>query len=132
MFGLSDFSKKHPRQLSGGEQQKVALAGIWALKPNYIICDEVTTYLDHKSRMLVLELLKNFRTGGGGVLFITQFPIETLNADKLLLLSNGKIHDSGAPSELLRDESKMNISGHNMPKTLLLDEMLINYSMARG
>ena len=122
MFGLSDFSKKHPRQLSGGEQQKVALAGIWALKPD----------LDHKSRMLVLELLKNFRTGGGGVLFITQFPIETLHADKLLLLSNGKIHDSGAPSELLRDENKMNISGHNMPKKLLLDEMLINYSMARG
>ena len=131
LFGLSKISKKHPRQLSGGEQQKVALAGIWALKPNYIICDEVTTYLDHESRILLLELLKNFRNGGGGVLFITQFPIETLQADKLLLLSNGKILDSGTPSELLQDENKMNNSGQNIPKQLLLDKLLMNYSNGR-
>ena len=132
LFGLHEFSKKHPRQLSGGEQQKVALAGIWALKPNYIICDEVTTYLDHKSRNLVLELLKIFTSDGGGVLFITQFPIESLHADRLLLLSEGNIVESGIPFELLKNENKMNSSGHTIPKQLILDGLLMNYSIGRG
>ena len=132
LFGLHEFTKKHPRQLSGGEQQKVALAGIWALKPNYIICDEVTTYLDHKSRNLVLELLKIFTSDGGGVLFITQFPIESLHADRLLLLSEGNIVESGIPIELLKNEKKMNSSGHNIPKQIILDELLMNYSIGRG
>lgn len=131
LFGLHEFSKQHPRQLSGGEQQKIALAGIWALKPKYIICDEVTTYLDYKSRKLVLDLLKKFTSGGGGVLFITQYPIETLQADRLLLLKNGHIHDSGTPSELLKNESKMNISGHTIPEQLILDDLLMNYSAGR-
>ncbi len=132
LFGLHEFSKKHPRQLSGGEQQKIALAGVWALNPNYIICDEVTTYLDYESRKSVLELLKKFALDGGGVLFITQFPIESLYADRLLILNEGNIHDSGIPSELLKNESKMNISGHTVPKQLIVDELLMNYSMGRG
>lgn len=132
LFGLHEFSKKHPRQLSGGEQQKLALAGVWALKPNYIICDEVTTYLDYESRNSVLELLKKFTSDGGGVLFITQFPIESLQADRLLILSEGNIHDSGIPSKLLKNETKMNISGHTVPRQLIVDEMLKNYSMGRG
>lgn len=132
LFGLQEFSKRHPRQLSGGEQQKVALAGIWALKPDYIICDEVTTYLDYKSRNLVVELLKTFTSDGGGVLFITQYPIESLHADRLLLLSEGNIVESGIPFELLKNENKMNSSGHNIPKQILLDELLNNYSIGRG
>ena len=132
IFGLHKFSKKHPRQLSGGEQQKVAFAGIWALKPNYIICDEVTTYLDHRSRKLVLELLKIFTSTGGGVLFITQFPIESLHADRLLLLSDRNIVESGIPSELLKNKNKMNRTGHAVPKQIILDELLMNYSIGRG
>ena len=129
LFGLTEFRKKHPRELSGGEQQKIALAGIWALKPEYIICDEVTTYLDHSSRKLVIELLQKFRMEGGGVLFITQFPIETLNADRLLILNNGKISNSGIPSELLRDENKMSSAGHTVPKQLILDELMMNFTI---
>ena len=132
LFGLGEFRTKHPRHLSGGEQQKIAFAGIWALKPNYIICDEVTTYLDHSSRKLIIELLRDFRKGGGGVLFITQFPIEALHADRLLLLNNGKIRDSCIPSDLLRDENKMSSSGHTVPKQLLLDELMMNFTNGYG
>ena len=132
LFGLHEFSKKHPRQLSGGEQQKVALAGVWALRPDYIVCDEVTTYLDHKSRNLVLELLKIFTSDGGGVLFITQFPIESLHADRLLLLNEGNIIERGIPLELLKNENNMKSSGHTIPKQIILDELLMNYSIGRG
>ncbi len=132
LFGLHEFSKKHPRQLSGGEQQKVALAGVWALRPDYIVCDEVTTYLDHKSRKLVLKLLKIFTSDGGGVLFITQFPIESLHADRLLLLNEGNIIERGIPLELLKNENNMKSSGHTIPKQIILDELLMNYSIGRG
>jgi len=65
---------------------------------------------------------------GGGVLFITQFPIEAINADRLLILNNGKMRDSGIPSELLRDKNKMISSGHTVPKQLLLDELMMNFT----
>ncbi len=129
LFRLTEKRNKHPRELSGGEQQKVAFAGIWALKPKYIICDEVTTYLDFESRMLVMELLKTFTEDGGGVLFITQFPMESLHSDRLMLLNKGTIYENGEPSELIRDKSILKKSGHDVPVEVILDELLMTYSM---
>jgi len=115
LFDLYDVRANHPRELSGGEQQKVAFAGIWALKPDYIICDEVTTFLDYESRKLLLSMLKNFSEDGGGVFFITQFPAETINSDKLYIIEKGKILENGKPSDILDDQSLLLKAGHYIP-----------------
>ena len=116
LFDLYDVRANHPRELSGGEQQKVAFAGIWALKPDYIICDEVTTFLDYESKILLLYMLNKFSDDGGGVLLITQYPSETINTDKLYILENGKILESGKPSDILDDQDILLKAGHYTPQ----------------
>ena len=124
LFDLYDVRESHPRELSGGEQQKVAFAGIWALKPDYIICDEVTTFLDYESRKLLLNMLKKFNNDGGGVLLITQYPSEALNTDNLFIIENGKIINNGTPSELLINEDMLYRAGHFIPQKIELDKRL--------
>lgn len=124
LFDLYDVKGSHPRELSGGEQQKVAFAGIWALKPEYIICDEVTTFLDYESRKLLLNMLKKFSNDGGGVLLITQYPSEALNSDNLFIIENGKIVNNGKPSEILINEEALYKAGHYVPQNIELDKRL--------
>lgn len=115
LFDLYDVRANHPRQLSGGEQQKVAFAGIWALKPDYIICDEVTTFLDYESRKLLLSMLKKFSEDGGGVFFITQFPDETIDSNKLYIIEKGKILENGKPADILDNHGILLKAGHYIP-----------------
>lgn len=124
LFDLYDVKGSHPRELSGGEQQKVAFAGIWALKPEYIICDEVTTFLDYESKKLLLKMLKKFSDDGGGVLLITQYPSEALNSDNLFIIENGKIVENGKPIDILKNEDLLSKAGHYIPQKIELEKRL--------
>ena len=127
-FNLSDVRSRHPRELSGGEQQKVALAGVWALQPDYIICDEVTTFLDPYSRKSVIKLLHDFAARDGGVLFITQYPIESMNSDRLLVMREGKIISEGNPETILRDSETLLKANHAVPHEIIFEELTNKYS----
>lgn len=118
LFDLYSVRKMHPRELSGGEQQKVAFAGIWSLKPDYIICDEVTTYLDNDSKILLLDMLNKFSKNGGGVFFITQNPSETIDSDMLYIIENGKIIANGKPLDILSNQDILLKAGHYIPQKI--------------
>jgi len=128
LFNLNDVKSKHPRDLSGGEQQKVALAGVWALQPEYIICDELTTFLDPHYRKSVIKLLHGFVEKDGGVLFITQYPIESMNSDRLLVMKEGAIISEGNPETILRDSETMLKVNHSVPHEIIFEELTNNYS----
>ena len=121
LFDLYDVRESHPRELSGGEQQKVAFAGVWALKPDYIICDELTTFLDYESRKLLLSMLNKFSDDGGGVLLITQYPSEAINSDQLYIMEKGKLIENGKPSEILGNQEILLKAGHYVPQTTELE-----------
>ena len=122
LFDLYDVSGSHPRELSGGEQQKVAFAGLWALKPDYIICDEVTTFLDFESRKLLLNMLNKFTHDGGGVLLITQYPSEAMDSNHLFIMERGNIIAHGKPSEILKNEDVLLKAGHYIPQKIQLEK----------
>ncbi len=99
---LTGFEGRDTTALSGGEQQRLALAGVLAMHPRYLVLDEATSMLDSAIRSsfrnLVLQLA---RTQGIGVVQITHEPQEILSSDRVVLLHDGKLAWEGTPQELL-------------------------------
>ena len=96
---LSGFDRKHPHELSGGEQQRVALARALAPRPRVMLMDEPFSGLDNRLRDGIrdrtLELLKE---EGAAVLLVTHEPDEAMRmADEIALMRQGRIVQKGAP-----------------------------------
>ncbi|MDO4541627.1 MAG: ATP-binding cassette domain-containing protein [Bacillota bacterium] len=91
LLGLTDYRDHSPHMLSGGQKQKVALAGALAMEPKYIVLDEACSMLDPASRenlwQAVSELRKNL---GITIISISHFPEEALLGNGILLLDNGR------------------------------------------
>ena len=87
-FKLGDILDRNPSTLSAGEKQLVAIAGIYAMQPEFLIFDEVTSYLDRKSRERIYELWDNTASS---LMIITQNFQEIGFGDKIILLEDGKI-----------------------------------------
>ncbi len=83
---------KEPRYLSGGQKQKVVIAGILALKPKVIILDEATTMLDPKGKKDIMMLCKKLCDNDGiTIIHVTNNLQETLTSDRIIVLSDGEI-----------------------------------------
>ncbi len=87
-FDLRGILDRDPSTLSAGEKQLVAIAGIYAMQPEFLIFDEVTSYLDRKSRERIYELWDSIASS---LMIITQNFQEIGFGDKVILLDDGKI-----------------------------------------
>ena len=98
---MSKYADKAPHLLSGGQKQRVAIAGILAMEPSVIIADEATAMLDPSGRKEVLETIRTLnRQKGITVVWITHFMEEAALADRVLVVTDGKIRLSGTPAEV--------------------------------
>ncbi len=122
-FGLSSYRKHPPHLLSGGQMQKLALASVMAMQPDYLILDEPTSMLDAVSRREFLESLDNFPKKTG-ILFITQYPRETLKFPRLIVMLKGKIHFDGAPDKFFSNPSQYQPAGIDPPVKYILEKHL--------
>ncbi|MDD2427121.1 MAG: energy-coupling factor transporter ATPase [Eubacteriales bacterium] len=101
MTGLSALRDRGPHELSGGQKQKLAIAGVLAMKPSCLILDEATSMLDPVSRDELMQLIIRLRDEEGlSIVQITHYMEEALEADYVLLLSEGSIIRSGTPAEI--------------------------------
>ena len=92
MVGMSGFEDKTPHHLSGGQQKRVAIAGIVAMRPDIMILDEPTAGLDPEGVDKVLDILNNLNKEGMSIV-ISSHDIEMVNefADKIFVLYDGEI-----------------------------------------
>lgn len=90
--GISQFSKKLVHELSGGEQQKVALARAIAQEPLILLLDEPTTYLDHESRSEIMEIIHmiHHQRELTTLLVSHDYQLVEQYSDKIYLLKEGK------------------------------------------
>ncbi|MGL4647207.1 MAG: energy-coupling factor transporter ATPase [Mycoplasmoidaceae bacterium] len=105
--------------LSGGEKQRVAIASILAIDPGIIIFDEATSMLDPKGKNELKKLMIELRDKGKKtVISITHDMEEVINADRVIVLSNGKIVSQGIPSVIFSDEKELQKIKLDFPFTL--------------
>ena len=109
--GLKGFERAFPAQLSGGMQQRTALARALAYRPSFIMMDEPFAALDHFTRQsMQRELLRVRRETDASILFVTHSIDEALTlADRVVLLAGGRIAAGfdlpmAHPRDLLSDE----------------------------
>jgi len=95
VVGLSDRMRHYPRQLSGGQEQRVGIARAIVADPTFLLCDEPTGDLDRKSADEVLDLLDRLvRDHGKTVLMVTHDPLAAERARLVLHLEKGVLVES--------------------------------------
>jgi putative ABC transport system ATP-binding protein len=94
MFGLRDRMDHFPSQLSGGEQQRVAIARGVAKQPDILLCDEPTGALDVETGKLVLRVLDHVNRETGTTTAIVSHNVAIAGiADRVIRMSSGEIQD---------------------------------------
>jgi len=109
--GLQGFDGRDPATLSGGEKQRLAIAGLLALRPRVMLFDEPTTDLDPAGRAEVLAALARLRADGLALLVIDHDAAAAAAADLVLLLADGRVVARGAPAALLADVARCEAAG---------------------
>lgn len=101
MVGLQGFKKRLPSTLSGGEKQLLALAGLLAMEPGYIVLDEATSSLDAGSRAKVLSIIKRLADANITVIHVTHNLEDALQADRVILMHAGCIIADGPAEKII-------------------------------
>ena len=105
---MSKYADSAPHMLSGGQKQRVAVAGILAMEPSVLIADEATAMLDPSGRKEVLDTVRFLnRSKGITVIWITHFMEEAALADRVLVVSDGKLVSEGTPRKVFDDVEKL-------------------------
>lgn len=99
--GMLDYREHSPNKLSGGQKQRVAIAGIMAMRPNCIILDEPTAMLDPNGRKEVIKTIRGLNKKESiTILLITHYMEEVIDADKVIVMDEGKVVMQGTPREI--------------------------------
>ena len=116
--GMYEFREHAPHLLSGGQKQRIAIAGVIAMQPRCIVLDEPTAMLDPIGRSDVLRTIKTLnRERGVTVVLITHHMDEAAQADRLVVMSKGKVIADGAPKEVFQDVEGLKAVGLTVPQT---------------
>ena len=119
--GMYHLREHAPHLLSGGQKQRVAIAGVLAMKPRCVVLDEPTAMLDPIGRKEVMETVKRLnRENGVTVVLITHHMDEAAQADRLIVMSDGKIIADGPPREVFQDVEGLKAAGLTVPETVEL------------
>ncbi|SES76014.1 energy-coupling factor transport system ATP-binding protein [Methanococcoides vulcani] len=115
--GLEGFEEHLLMNLSGGQLQKTALAGVLAMKAEYLVFDEVTSMLDQDSRSQVLEIVLKLNRMGKTIVYVTHHMEEVLASDRVIVMEGGSVAIDGSPADVFRE---LYNSGHRIPPLMEL------------
>jgi tungstate transport system ATP-binding protein len=101
--GLSSRAKQPARQLSGGEQQRLALARALALEPRVMFLDEPTANLDPSSTAVIEEIVRRVSHQGTKVVFVTHDLSQARRiADEIVFLHHGRVEEFSTAADFFR------------------------------
>ena len=115
--GMYDYRMSAPHLLSGGQKQRVAIAGVLAMKPQVMVLDEPTAMLDPVGRREIISTITNLRREGITVILITHHMDECIDADRLIVMSMGKVIADGTPKQVFSRVDFLKENGLAVPET---------------
>ena len=121
LVGMYDYRLHAPHLLSGGQKQRVAIAGVIAMRPKCIVLDEPTAMLDPVGRQEVVNTVTRLcREQGITVVHITHHMEECIGADRLIVMSEGRVVADGSPVEVFSQVELLESEGLDVPATTRL------------
>ena len=123
--GMIEYRHHSPNKLSGGQTQRVAIAGVMAMRPKCIVLDEPTAMLDPNGRKEVLESVQELRKREHiTVILITHYMEEVVDADQVIVMDHGHVVMQGTPREIFSQVDLLKEYRLDVPQvTILADEL---------
>lgn len=121
------YAKRSPFQLSGGQMRRVAIAGVVAMDPDYLVLDEPSAGLDPRSKNAVFkEIMALHKSRGIAIVLVTHSMEEAARyAQRMLVVNRGKVLFDGAPADIFRKHKQELISvGMDEPQVFKLADLL--------
>ena len=114
--GLYEYRTHGPHLLSGGQKQRVAIAGVLAMRPDCIVLDEATAMLDPRGRQEFMEVVRRLnKQEGKTIIHITHYMEEAVQADRVLVMDQGRIVLEGTPGEVFSKADRLKEMGLDVP-----------------
>jgi energy-coupling factor transport system ATP-binding protein len=129
--GLTELRGWPPHELSGGQRQRLAIAGVLALHPDCVVADEPTALLDPLARGDVVALLRTLcRERGLTIVHVTHLLEEAAEADRVVILAEGRIALEGPPAVIFGDLARLRALRLFVPEVAVLAERLRTVGIA--
>lgn len=112
---MLEFSNSDPADLSGGQTQRVAIAGALAMEPEILLLDEPCAMLDTQGRSDIRAIVNALRKRGITIVHVTHFMDDAMDADRVIVLDHGRIAFDGIPEQAFSDEDRVRALGLEAP-----------------
>jgi len=122
--GLAAERGRNPQFLSAGQKQRLAMGGVLALEPECLVLDEATAMLDPGGRASMLDVVRRLQAQGRTILLITHLMEEVAQADRVVVLAEGRVVADMDPRELFRREGDLRRWGLARPGAAALAQAL--------
>jgi energy-coupling factor transporter ATPase len=114
---MLEYRNRPPHRLSAGQKQRVAIAGVMAMKPEVLVLDEATSMLDPEGRRAVLAAVRQLNQEGVTVIAITHFMHEAAEGNRVLVMEAGKIVMEGTPRQVFSHVEELRALQLDVPQT---------------
>jgi cobalt/nickel transport system ATP-binding protein len=111
--GMAGQEERVPLRLSGGEKRRIALAGVLAMRPEVLLLDEPSMFLDPRGRRELIALLNDL--GGTQVIAAHDLEFIVRTCRRVLVLADGKVVADGESTSVLADSTLMEAHGLEVP-----------------
>ena len=125
LAGIFEQKDKAPHKLSGGQKQRVAIAGVIAMRPDCLVLDEATAMLDPRGRRQVMKTIRQLREAGISIVAITHYMEEAAQADRVLVMSRGRIVMEGTPEQVFSQTERLHSYHLDVPQAAELRDELV-------
>ena len=125
LAGIYEKREAAPYKLSGGQKQRVAIAGVIAMRPDCLVLDEATAMLDPHGRSQVMRTIHQLREAGISIISITHYMEEAAQADRVLVMSRGRIVMEGTPEQVFSQTQRLHSYHLDVPQAAELRDELV-------
>lgn len=133
LTGMYDLRERAPHELSGGQQQRVAIASVLAMKPQVLVLDEPTSFLDPLTARKIFEVIHELNRSIGITVVLVEHRLDLTAkyANHIIVMDQGKVLLDGDPHQILRSE-ETRLVGVGIPKATRLYQILLKDGVKLG
>ena len=131
-FGLTPYADVPPAVLGYGLRRKVAVAAIYAMRPDVLVLDEPTSGLDYRSACDLMALVDGLHAQGHTIILVTHdMRLVAEHAHEVLVMHDGRVMDRGTPAEVFWHEDVMRTAQIEPPQIVALARRLSRFGLPR-